>query len=318
MTIDDRMETFAGLPVLEFSRVLRDGGAPPDPASVAWRLEVDHYEANAVADEEFVAAFEALLARCGPGGPGALVIGNWGGAFERAFPMEVLTRNAARLAQLRALFIGEMTSANCETSWITLGDITPVLTAFPDLERLWIRGSKGLLLSPVRHAGLRELVLQSAGLPAPVVRAVAASDLPHVTRLELWLGTSERGGGARAEDLAPILRGVALPALTRLGLRNIEDTDWFVKSMATAPVLARLTELDLSLGTLGDEGAQTLLAGQALTHLETLNLSHHFLSPDVARRLVDELPGVAVDVSDRVDRDEDDEEEDWRYVAVGE
>ena len=318
MTIDDRVEVFAGLPVFNYDRVLRYGETPPDPEAVAWRLEVDHYEASPAADEEFVAALEAMLEQTGPGGPGALVIGNWGGAFERAFPMEVLIRNAPRLTGLRALFIGEITSGTYETSWITLCDITPVLNVFPHLERLWVRGSKGLRLSPVRQERLRELVMQSAGLPPHVVNAIATSDLPNVTHLELWLGTSERGGGARAEDLAPILKGRALPALTRLGLRNVEDTDWFVKGVATAPVLARLTALDLSLGVLGDEGALTLLAGRSLAHLDELILSHHFMSPEVAQRLVDELPGVSVDVSNRVERDEEDEEDDWRAVAVDE
>ena len=63
----------------------------------------------------------------------------------------------------------------------------------------------------------------------------------------------------------------------------------------------------------GDAGAESLLAGQPLTHLTALGLSHHFMSPEMAQRLVDELPGVAVDVSDRQ------QEEDWgRYTAVSE
>jgi hypothetical protein len=132
----------------------------------------------------------------------------------------------------------------------------------------------------------------------------------------LWLGNGERGGGATPDDLAPILSGRSLPALTSFGLRNVEDTDWLVKAVAVAPVVARLTELDLSLGMLGDEGAETLLAGQPLAHLSVLNLSHHFMSPEQAQRLVDELPGVFVDVSQRQERDEEEEEDDWRYIAV--
>ncbi|GAA4600549.1 hypothetical protein GCM10023195_00170 [Actinoallomurus liliacearum] len=38
--------------------------------------------------------------------------------------------------------------------------------------------------------------------------------------------------------------------------------------MASAPVVARLEVLDLSMGTLSDDGATALLSGQPLTHLK--------------------------------------------------
>lgn len=39
------------------------------------------------------------------------------------------------------------------------------------------------------------------------------------------------------------------------------------------------------MGTLSDEGAEALLHGQPLTHLEELDLSHHFLSHDMMLRI---------------------------------
>lgn len=306
MTIHDYLTTFAGLPVVASA----EKEAPADPAAVAWRIEVEDFEADPA---EFEAAFGQLLERTGPAGPTALIIGQWGSAYDTAFPTDLLVRNAARLGRLRALFIGEMSSEECEISWIQQGDITGVLEAFPALERLWVRGAEGLALTPLRHQGLRELVLQSGGLPATVIRAIGACDLPNLTRLELWLGVDQYGGDARADDLAPILAGRSLPALTHLGLRNAEIADEVAAAVAAAPVVARLAELDLSLGVLGDAGAESLLAGQPLTHLKSLDLSHHFMSPELAQRLVDELPGVAVDVSDRQ------REEEWgRYTAVSE
>lgn len=306
MTINHFLTTFAGLPVVDS----QEEQNPPDPAAVAWRIEMEDFEA---APEEFEAAFERLLARSGPAGPTALIVGEWGSAYETAFPADLLVRNAARLGGLRALFIAEMSSEQCEISWINQGDITPLLRAFPALERLWVRGAQGLELTPLRHEGLRELVIQSGGLPAEVIRAIGASDLPHLTHLELWLGVEQYGGDARADDLAPILAGRSLPALTHLGLRNAEIADEVAAAVAAAPVVARLTELDLSLGALSDAGAESLLTGQPLTHLTSLDLSHHFLSPEMAQRVADELPGVAVDVSDRQS------EERWgRYTAVSE
>ncbi|GIE82148.1 hypothetical protein Aph02nite_80980 [Actinoplanes philippinensis] len=307
MGIYEHVEIFAGLPVVDAG----DAEATvADPGAVAWRISMEEFEAP---PEEFEAAFEQLLQRTGPAGPTALVVGEWGSAYDSPFPYQLLVDNVVRLSGLRALFVGDLTGEECEISWIDQADITPVIEAFPALERLWIRGSESLELKPVRHEGLRELVFQSGGLPAEVVRAVAASDLPNLTHLELWLGVDQYGGDARADDLAPILAGRSLPALTYLGLRNAEIAEEVATAVAAAPIVARLTDLDLSLGVLGDTGAETLLAGQSLTHLRRLDLSHHFMSAEMAQRVVDELPGVEVDVSDPQ------QEEEWgRYTAVSE
>ncbi|MCO8272258.1 STM4015 family protein [Actinoplanes sp. TRM 88003] len=306
MTINEKLSTFAGLPIVAWDA----DEAPADPTAVAWRLEMEEFDADAA---EFERAFEELLKRTGEGGPVALVVGEWGEAYERSFPVDLIVRNAARLSRLRFLFAAELTYEQCEISWIKQDDLTPLLEAFPRLESLWVRGADGLVLRPVRHEGLRELVFQSGGLPVDVVRAVAASDFPNLTRLELWLGVDNYGGDARADDLAPILAGRALPALTALGLRNAEIADEVAAALAAAPVVARLTELDLSMGALSDTGGEALLAGQPLTHLKSLALTHHFLSDELAQRLVDELPGVRVDIADRQ------QEEEWgRYTAVAE
>jgi hypothetical protein len=46
-------------------------------------------------------------------------------------------------------------------------------------------------------------------------------------------------------------------------------------AVATAPVVARLSVLDMSLG---DAGAEALLNGQSPAHLDVLDLHHHFPS----------------------------------------
>ncbi|MBU2670866.1 STM4015 family protein [Actinoplanes bogorensis] len=306
MTISSKISTFAGLPIVAWDA----DETPDDPTAVAWRLELEEFDAS---EAEFEAALEALLKRTGEGGPVALIVGEWGESYERTMPRDLLVRNAPRLSRLRSLFAAELTFEQCEISWIKQTDITPLLEAFPQLERLWVRGAEGLELKPVRHEALRELAFESGGLPAEIVRAVAACDFPALTHLELWLGVDNYGGDARADDLAPILSGRSLPALTSLAIRNAEIADEVAEALAAAPVVARLTRLDLSMGALSETGAEALLAGQPLTHLETLDLHHHFLSEDLAARLADEFPGVRVDVSDRQ------EEEEWgRYTAVSE
>ena len=82
-------------------------------------------------------------------------------------------------------------------------------------------------------------------------------------------------------------------------------------ALAEAPVLRRLKTLDLSLGTLSDEGARALLAGQLLGHLAYLDLHHHYLSEAMVREI--EATRMLVDLSDRQEPDNGD-----RYVAIGE
>ncbi|MET0494535.1 MAG: STM4015 family protein [Actinoplanes sp.] len=307
---------FAGLPVQMWDEDDGYGEAPADPSAVAWQLKIDEFEE---ADPEtFEDNFETMLELTGPAGPTALVIGQWGGAgFEIPPPVDLLIRNAGRLTALRSLFIGALTTEDAEVSWIQLGDLTPVLNAFPALERLWVRGGPGLELSPLRHEGLRELVLQGAGLPLEVVHAVGASDLPNLTSLELWPGTHERqsSGHISPADFAPILQGRSLPALTQLGLCNTDMTDELAAALASAPVVARLKGLNLEKGVLGDEGAAALLAGQPLTHLEWLNLDHHYLSAEMEQRLIEAMPGVTVR-SARREWSDDDKEQGIRWPGI--
>lgn len=293
MTINHYLDTFAGLPVVEWN----DEADPADPAAVAWRIDMG-YDAPS---DGLRAAYTRVLERSGPAGPTALIFGEWGEAFDTPFPFTMLIDDAGRLSGLRALFIGEMGSEQCEISWIDQADYAPLLTAFPALERLWIRGAQNLAFTPLRHEGLRELVIQSGGLPNAVVQQIFASDLPHLEHLELWLGVDNYGGDVTVDDLAPLLSGRLFPSLTYLGLCNSEIVEPIATAVAAAPVVARLTALDLSYGVFGDAGAETLLAGQPLTHLKELHITHHFMSEEMAQRLVDELPGVAVDVSDQQD-----------------
>ncbi|GIJ56568.1 hypothetical protein [Virgisporangium aurantiacum] len=199
-------------------------------------------------------------------------------------------------------------------SWIKVGAVHRLLDAYPRLRVLRVRGSMDTLsFAPVRHAAVRELAFETGGLGRGILAGVVASDLPALEHLELWLGVDRYGGDITVDDLAPLLGGATFPGLRRLGLRNAEFADRLAAAVAAAPVVAGLTEVDLSLGMLGDEGAAALLAGQPLTHLRRLDLHHHFLSAAMADRLVAELPGVDVDVSDRQSAEE------WgRFTAVSE
>lgn len=311
MSVHEHRKTFAGLPVEQFRR---DDKLPADPSAVAWRLEADDFEAS---EQEFAEVVEAWLAKVPAESVRALIIGEWGSAYDSPPPIDLLVRLAPRLTGLRALFLGELVGEECEISWINHDDITPLLNAFGNLEVLRIRGAEDLLLEPVRHERLRELAFESGGLPAQVVRAVGDSDLPVLEHLELWLGVSEYGGDASVEDLAGVFSGSQLPALRHLAVCNAEIADQVAEAVAAAPVVAGLEVLDLSMGLLSDAGAQALLSGQPLTHLRRLDLHHHYLSEAMVERIPAELPGVEVDLSERQTPEVYDGEE-YRYTAVSE
>ncbi|KUN89625.1 cytoplasmic protein [Streptomyces bungoensis] len=321
MTFADHFDTFHGLPVHTLPEP--DDEELPAADAVAWRLDC-----FAAGELPFPELWRGFTDRVPSTEVRALVVGPWWddeyGELRPA--LELIVADAPRFPALRALFLADVTGEECEISWLQLTDVTPVLEAFPLLEEFAVRGgdSQGLgeeplSLRPVRHDALRVLRFESGGLPGQVVRAVGASELPALEHLELWLGVSRYGGDATVADLAPLLAGGRFPALRQLGLQDSELQDEIAAAVASAPVVAQLDSLSLSMGTLTDTGAGALLAGQPLTHLKRLDLHHHFLSETMADRIRTAVgaAGTEVDLSEHQTphrwRDEE-----WRYVAVSE
>lgn len=322
MTIGSHLEEFHDLRVHRFPKSVTDrpGAAGlPAPESVAWNITVDAYDT----EEGWEEAFGRFLASVDTEKVRALVVGAWNEVYDNGPEkiVEALVAAKDRLPSLRALFLGDIVMEECEISWINQGNVGPLLEAFPELEEFGVRGGQGLVFPPLRHERLRSLTVETGGMPAEAVRGVAGSDLPALVELDLWLGTSEYGGDSEVADLAPILAGTRLPALKHLALRNSEMQDDICAALASAPVVARLDVLDLSMGVLTDDGATALLTGQPLTHLKTLDLHHNYLSAEIRDRLRDSLEAEGVQVDVDADDAESDEEEDgtvWRFVAVGE
>lgn len=318
MSVSHLRESY-GLPVFDFpsAEESAEKGLPAADA-VAWRVSArdhDGEESWPDAFARFAAAVDLTRVR-------ALVVGAWQEAWEEGPEpvIEALLGARRQLTALRALFLGDMESEECEISWIIQGDVTALLEGFPELEEFGVRGGSALEFRPLTHRRLRSLTVQTGGMPAEAVRGVAAADLPALERLDLWLGTAEYGGDCEISDLAPVLDGSRLPSLRHLGLRNSDLQDAIAAGIAAAPVVARLETLDLSLGVLTDEGGAALLGGQPLTHLRTLDLHHNFLGDAVRQRLRETLESAGVTVElDRGDADEDEwNGRVWRYVAVGE
>lgn len=306
MTIGAHLTEFAG-----FRVTLWEPGDPlGDPATTLHRIAVEY-------DEEggWVEKFRAFLDLPGVEATQGLVVGMWDpevGAGASPQPIvEALVSARTRLPGLRALFLNDIVLEESEVSWILNTDLSPVLAAYPRLTHLGIRGGNGLSLGRVALPDLRWLTIEAGGLSSEVVREVMGAELPRLEHLELYLGTEEYGATTTPEDLTPLLDGTLFPRLRFLGLKDSDRQDEVAQILAAAPVLAGLEVLDLSMGTLSDEGAAALVGSPLVRGLRKLDVSHHWCSDEMVTRL--QGLGIEVDTSDQQDL-----EEDWRFVALGE
>ncbi|MEU0100093.1 STM4015 family protein [Streptomyces sp. NPDC006267] len=305
---------FHGLPV---HTARPSAGEPPAADAVAWRLQCDYDE-----DLDFAGLWQQFLDTVDTARVRALVIGPWWRDSYTPFApvMELIVSHADRFPALRALFLADVVGEECEVSWLRMCDITPVLEALPLLEEFTVRGCgrEGLALRPLRHTSLKSLRFESGGLPGDVVRAVAASGLPALERLDLWFGSSWYGGDATIDDIRPVLSGGGFPRLRHLGLQNSEIQDEIALAVGSAPVVAQLETLALSMGTLSDQGGEALLTGQPLNHLATLDLRHHFLTEAVLDRIRTACAPAVVEGGEAEEDYGDPDDEPERYVAVSE
>lgn len=312
MSIGEHIEEFAGYPIFEWNpeETLDD----PENTLVKISVNWDEVDEGLTWVDRFVEFLELPEAAVVPG----IVVGAWeemaeGGTTESIVQMLVNARE--QLKALHVIFFGDITFEECEISWIVQTDMNPLFEAFPNLTHFAVRGGGGLSLGTINHENLRELVIEAGGLGLDVVQQVLNAKLPRLERLELWLGDSNYGSNSSVDDLKPLFENTLFPRMTYLGLKNCEYTDDIAVAIASAPVLNQLDCLDLSMGTLSDRGALALLNSPFIGKLKKLDLSHHYCSNDVMAKL-SKLP-LEVDLSEQKEAD-DDGEDSYRYVAVGE
>lgn len=298
------------------------GNGLPTPSQTAYALRCEDYEDDAAV---LTHRLQALLQAPESEQIEALVFGMWDGGegvctgdtSSREF-VERLASLHDRLPNLKALFIGDIASEECEISWLMQSDMSPLLRAYPQLEMLQVRGGMGLQFEPGKqavHEHLKALIVETGGLSRETVQQIYAWDFPALEHLELWFGSEHYGGDCWEDDLAPILDDLKFPNLTYLGLRNSQFTHEMIDHLVRSPLLAGLQVLDLSLGTLDDEGAAKLLACEAIRDLEILNVSESYLSG----AMIDQLQALGIRVMADGQREADEyDDEDGRYCAVSE
>lgn len=117
------------------------------------------------------------------------------------------------------------------------------------------------------------------------------AQLPALKTLKLFLGVEEYGFDGSLDDVMALASKDLFPQLTHLGLMNSEEQDGIVRRVLESNILPQLNVLELSCGTLTDNGAEALLEHKdRIAHLETLDLHHHYLTPEMQEKLKATLP----------------------------
>jgi hypothetical protein len=180
-------------------KLYNDGDELSDPARIAYRIAVEYEPESPWAD-----VFASFVESPGIEKVGALVIGAWDEVSTGTppdAPIEGLVGARDRLTGLRALYFGDISMEESEISWIHQGDLSPILSAYPKLEELRVRGGNQLSFGKLAHKALKTLVVETGGMDRSIVQQVAAADLPELEHLELWLG--DDGYGANTSVAEP-------------------------------------------------------------------------------------------------------------------
>lgn len=221
--------------------------------------------------------------------------------------VEAVIAARPRLPRLRELVVGDFEVPDeSELSWVELGDVEGVFALA--LERVRLQGGS-MRLGTIRAPSLRELEIVTGGLTEENAAALAVAELPAIEKLVVWFGDVEYGSFAELEVLAPLLASRAWPRLVHLGLCNAHFTDALCEALPGSPLAAQVEVLELSMGTMSDDGALALARRiDRFPRLRRLVVDESYLTA----RGVEALEAVVREVSARGQRSG------ARYPAVGE
>lgn len=175
-------------------------------------------------------------------------------------------------------------------SWTSAGELGALGAVFPRLEVLDVRAGSFQLTAPAFGA-LKALRLKTCGLTEAAVAALATAEWPALEELEVWVGSASSGVRVTADHFEALFASPGLPALKRLALSNCEFTDALCAQVLRSPLLPRLEELSLTMGTMTEAGAQLLALGAAqLRHLKVLDVDDNYLPAGALEALQQALP----------------------------
>lgn len=303
------LEKFANRQIVEFDSEV----GITNPKNIAYKI-LSNYDSTASITEKLT----SFLQDSQVNKLEALVIGEWGESCsdDSSEIVNALVDAKDKLSNLKAIFIGDIESMECEISWIRQSDISPILRAYPKLEILQVRGGEGLQFSsPVRHNKLQALIVETGGLSSETVTQICNMNLPELEHLELWFGTEEYGGDCLIENVKPIINDLIFPNLNYLGLCNSEFSDDIAEAIVKSPLLETISVLDLSLGNLTDKGTEYLVNCAAVNDIDILILTDNYLSKEMVIKLSKLDCQVFANYQEEAEYYDDEE---YRYCSVTE
>lgn len=214
---------------------------------------------------------------------------------------------------LRSLAFGEVEGIDIDCAHHPIGDLAGITKdAFPALRELTMWGTE-ISLGDLDLPKLEMLVVQTCGLSQDNVAKIANGELPSLNYLDIWFGSEDYGNDNTIESIEPILQSAKWPKLTHLGLMNCPFTDDICGRLGSSSIVKQLESLDLSMGTMTDDGARALLQHRAaLAHLKTIDIGQTYVTPGMVADLRSIGPQI---VAEDMREDEDPE---YRYVVVAE
>lgn len=234
-----------------------------------------------------------------------LIIGDWGNSYEESCQaiLDGIAGQAGRFSHIEKLFVGDMDFEECEVSWIMQGDYSKLWAALPNLKELTVKGSMDLELGEISHEGLEALTIICGGLPGSVIKSVQNAKLPNLKKLLLYIGVEDYGFDGNADTVKEFLEKSDFPQLAYLGIADSEIQDELAAAVVGSKYMGQIRTLDLSLGTLTDQGGELLLEKiPEYPNVEVLDVHYNYLSDGMVRRL-EQLP-VEVDASENNEPDE--------------
>ena len=161
-----------------------------------------------------------------------------------------------------------------------LGNLQPVVDAFPRLERLELSSHDFALPEPASDL----VALRCSGDPLrkTVMTSIARRAWPRLEKLELTFGDPDADyyGRVRSvatfEDVRPLLARRDMRALKHLALTRCVFAGDIVRALAVSPLLGQLETLDLTDSEITDEDIDALASCSA--NLDELSLSLDGLS----------------------------------------
>ncbi len=210
-----------------------------------------------------------------------------------------------------ALRLLRISCGEYQISWTQLGDLGKTYKKLKRLEELHLKIG-AMDLGKIDLPELRVFEVVTGGFTKENLASVISAKWPKLERLVLYFGDDNYGGNCEVDDLGPIFDGKGLGSVTTLGLSNAEFANDIAAAIPKAKILKQLKVLDLSKGTLDDDGARHLVENAAaLRHLDLLDVSKSYLTEEMLGRLAKVCRRVVGDSQGEPDGE-------YRYVQVAE